>query len=108
MRSNTRANAMIAMDVVGLLFGLLSMLLLGYLRARYPDAISEGVFTALLTQLSTLTAVFALCLRDAHQFEFGSSRGSKEKSEERERVVERLTQGPQQGPAQPLQQEEKP
>ena len=76
---NTRANAMVAMDVLGLLAGLGGMLALGWFKSKHPAAITEGVFGALLAQLSTITSYFGLCLRDAHQFEFGSSRGSKEK-----------------------------
>lgn len=78
---NVRANAMVLLDVVGLLACLGGMLGLGYFRARYPDAIGEGTFGALLAQLSTLASFFGLCLRDAHQFEFGSSRGSQMKDE---------------------------
>lgn len=77
--ANKRADMMVIADVVGLVCGFVGMLLLGYVKAKYPDAISEGVFGALLAQLSTITSYFGLCLRDAHQFEFGSSRGSKEK-----------------------------
>lgn len=78
---NTRANAMVAIDAGGLVFSLFSMMMLGYVRAKYPDSLSEGVFGALLAQLSTLASYFGLCLRDAHQFEFGSSRGSQQKTE---------------------------
>lgn len=78
---NQRADLMVLTDVIGLLFGLLGMLALGYVKAKYPDAISEGVFGALLAQLSTVTSYFGLSLRDAHQFEFGSSRGSRDKDE---------------------------
>lgn len=82
-RTNTRANFMVAMDVLGLLFGFVSMLVLGWYKATYPNEINEGVFGVLLAQLSTITSYFGLCLRDAHQFEFGSSRGSRLKDEER-------------------------
>lgn len=78
-RANVRANWMIVLDVVGLLAGLGAMMALGWYKARYPDAISEGVFGALLAQLATITSFFGLGLRDAHQFEFGSSRGSRDK-----------------------------
>lgn len=77
--ANRRADLMVVADVIGLIAGFAGMLMLGYVKARYPDAISEGVFGALLAQLSTITSYFGLCLRDAHQFEFGSSRGSKDK-----------------------------
>jgi hypothetical protein len=78
---NKRADYMVLLDVIGLLAGLIGMMALGYVKAKHPDAITEGVFGALLAQLSTITSYFGLCLRDAHQFEFGSSRGSKEKDE---------------------------
>jgi hypothetical protein len=78
---NTRANLMVFMDVVGLMVGLGGMLALGWFKAQHPNEITEGVFGALLAQLSTLTSYFGLCLRDAHQFEFGSSRGSRAKDE---------------------------
>lgn len=80
-RTNKRANFMVAMDVVGLLASLGGMLALGWFKAAHPEAITEGVFGALLAQLSTLASYFGLCLRDAHQFEFGSSRGSSDKTE---------------------------
>lgn len=78
---NRRADYMVLLDVIGLLASLAGMMGLGYVKAKYPDAVTEGVFGALLAQLSTLASYFGLCLRDAHQFEFGSSRGSQEKSE---------------------------
>ena len=78
---NTRANAMVAMDAIGLVLGLGGMLLLGWFKVHSAEAISEGVFGALLAQLSTITSYFGLCLRDAHQFEFGSSRSSMQKTD---------------------------
>lgn len=80
-RTNVRANWMVALDVFGLLACLAGMMGLGWFKAQHPDAITEGVFGALLAQLSTLASFFGLCLRDAHQFEFGSSRGSREKDD---------------------------
>jgi hypothetical protein len=76
---NKRADFMVAMDVFGLVGTLVAMLVLGWFKAKHSDAITEGVFGALLAQLSTMASYFGLCLRDAHQFEFGSSRGSREK-----------------------------
>lgn len=76
---NKRADIMVALAAFGTAGGLLGMLALGYLKAKFPEAISEGVFGALLAQLSTITSFFGLCLRDAFQFEFGSSRGSRDK-----------------------------
>jgi hypothetical protein len=78
---NRRADYMVLLDVIGLIAGLIGMMVLGYVKAKHPNAITEGVFGALLAQLSTITSYFGLCLRDAHQFEFGSSRGSKEKDD---------------------------
>lgn len=78
---NKRADFMVAMAALGTAGGFIGMLALGYLKAKYPDAISEGVFGALLAQLSMITSFFGLCLRDAFQFEFGSSRGSAEKTD---------------------------
>lgn len=65
--SNSRANWMILGDVVGLL-GCLSFLYF------LPDAPGE-----VRGMVSMIAGYFGLGLRDAHQFEFGSSRGSKEK-----------------------------
>ena len=64
-----RKNAMIVGDVVGLIA---CILVLVYV----PDLPGEvrGI-------ISTIAGFFGLGLRDAHQFEFGSSRGSQEKNE---------------------------
>jgi hypothetical protein len=78
---NTRADKMVTMAAVGTIGGFASMAALGYLKAKYPEALNDGVFGALLSQVSTITAYFGLCLRDAFQFEFGSSRGSLLKTE---------------------------
>lgn len=69
-RTNTRANFMVAMDAVGLIACLAVL-------ALYSDRLS-GEAVALI---SAVASIFGLCLRDAHQFEFGSSRGSQEKTE---------------------------
>jgi hypothetical protein len=64
---NTRANLMIAGDVLGLIVCLLIVFLV-------KDLPGEAQ-----TLVVTFGSYFGLGLRDAHQFEFGSSRGSKEK-----------------------------
>jgi hypothetical protein len=66
---NDRANAMIIGDVVGLVACLLVLTLV-------PDLPGEvrGI-------IGTIAGFFGLGLRDAHQFEFGSSRGSQEKTD---------------------------
>jgi hypothetical protein len=69
-RTNTRANFMVALDAIGLIVCLVVL-------AVYSDRL-PGEAIALI---STVASIFGLCLRDAHQFEFGSSRGSQEKTE---------------------------
>lgn len=65
---NARADVMVVCDFLGLVACLI------VLAVFYKDLPGEA--TALI---STVASIFGLCLRDAHQFEFGSSRGSKEK-----------------------------
>lgn len=67
-KSNHRANWMILGDVTGLCSCLVVLLML-------PVETNE----AIRVMLASIASVFGLCLRDAHTFEFGSSRGSKEK-----------------------------
>lgn len=68
-QTNNRANWMIVGDVVGLIACLVVL-------TTMPDLPGEvrGI-------VSTIAGFFGLGLRDAHQFEFGSSRGSREKDE---------------------------
>lgn len=70
-QSNTRANLMILGDVLGLVVCLVVIYML-------RDATGAGV-GEIRGILTAVTGYFGLGLRDAHQFEFGSSRGSKEK-----------------------------
>lgn len=79
--SNDRANAMIALAAVGSIGAMLAMLALGWFKAKFAENVSSEVFGALLAQLATIGSAFLLCLRDAFQFEFGSSRGSRLKDE---------------------------
>lgn len=65
---NRRADLMVAMDVVGLIACLIVL-------ATMHGSLTEGS----ITLITTLAGYFGLSLRDAHQFEFGSSRGSREK-----------------------------
>lgn len=67
---NRRADVMVLMDVVGLIACLAALV---FMRADMGEAA--------VTLISTLASYFGLCLRDAHQFEFGSSRGSREKDQ---------------------------
>lgn len=69
-RHNSRADFMVAIDAVGLVA---CLLVLGFFRKEIPGEV--------VGLLSTIAGIFGLCLRDAHQFEFGSSRGSREKDE---------------------------
>ena len=65
---NHRADMMIAFDVIGLVS---CLIVLSLFRDKMPGEV--------VGLLSSIAGIFGICLRDAHQFEFGSSRGSKEK-----------------------------
>lgn len=65
---NTRADWMVVLDAIGLIA---CLLVLTFFRKDIPGEV--------VGLLSTIASIFGVCLRDAHQFEFGSSRGSKEK-----------------------------
>jgi hypothetical protein len=65
---NTRADWMVVLDSIGLVA---CLLVLTFFRKDIPGEV--------VGLLSTIASIFGVCLRDAHQFEFGSSRGSKEK-----------------------------
>ena len=65
---NKRADWMVLFDVVGLVA---CLVVLSVFRKDVPGEV--------VGLLSTIAGIFGLCLRDAHQFEFGSSRGSREK-----------------------------
>lgn len=67
---NKRADVMVAIDAVGLIACLVVL-------AVYRQQLSGEV----IALISTIASIFGLCLRDAHQFEFGSSRGSRDKDE---------------------------
>jgi hypothetical protein len=68
--TNRRADVMIVCDWLGLIA---CLVVLTFFRKEVP-----GEVVALL---STIASIFGLCLRDAHQFEFGTSRGSRDKDE---------------------------
>lgn len=65
---NRRADVMVALDVVGLISCLAVLVVF---RENLPGEV-VGI-------LSTVAGIFGACLRDAHQFEFGSSRSSQNK-----------------------------
>jgi hypothetical protein len=67
---NQRADVMVVCDFLGLV---VCLIVLALYRKDLP-----GEAVALI---STVASIFGLCLRDAHQFEFGSSRGSRDKDE---------------------------
>jgi hypothetical protein len=67
-RRNVRADLMVLLDVVGLIA---CLVVLCFFREKIPG---EAIGL-----ISTIAATFGLCLRDAHQFEFGSSRSSQAK-----------------------------
>ena len=66
--SNTRADVMIWGAVLGLIA---CLLVLAFFKQSIPGEV-VGI-------VSTIAGIFGACLRDAFQFEFGSSRGSREK-----------------------------
>lgn len=63
------ALVMVILDALGLVA---CLVVLALYRGELPAEAS--------TLLTTIASLFGLCLRDAHQFEFGSSRGSREKT----------------------------
>ncbi|APW37176.1 hypothetical protein RD110_08155 [Rhodoferax koreense] len=67
-RRNVRADIMVFLDVVGLIACLVVLI---FYKEKIPG---EAVGL-----ISTIAATFGLCLRDAHQYEFGSSRSSANK-----------------------------
>lgn len=67
---NTRADVMVAGAVVGLLA---CLAVLVFFKDKLPGEV-VGI-------VSTVAGIFGACLRDAFQFEFGSSRGSRDKDE---------------------------
>lgn len=68
--TNVRADVMIVGVVIGLLACLGTLILF---RKEIPGEV-VGI-------ISTVAGIFGACLRDAFQFEFGSSRGSRDKDE---------------------------
>lgn len=66
--SNTRADTMIVGVVLGLL---MCLFVLVFFRKEIPGE-AVGI-------ISTIAGIFGACLRDAFQFEFGSSRSSRDK-----------------------------
>lgn len=70
--ANSRANWMIAGDVLGLVLCLGALAYLATSGVKVPEVV--------WATLGGLVTHFGLCLRDAHNFEFGSSAGSREKT----------------------------
>jgi len=66
--NNVRADLMILLAVVGLVA---CMIVLVLFKDKVPGEVIGIV--------STIAGIFGACLRDAFQFEFGSSRGSRDK-----------------------------
>ncbi|HJW23791.1 MAG TPA: hypothetical protein VJ576_02745 [Rhodocyclaceae bacterium] len=66
--SNLRADVMVAAAAVGLVC---CLAVLVFFRKEIPGE-AVGI-------ISTIAGIFGACLRDAFQFEFGSSRGSRDK-----------------------------
>lgn len=75
---NSRADVMVISAAVGLVCCLAVLIVF---RKEIPGE-AVGI-------ISTIAGIFGACLRDAFQFEFGSSKGSRDKSE----IIARLTPG---------------
>jgi hypothetical protein len=73
-QANKRADYMIIGDVLGLITCVIVLAILFFQGSGDPPV-------GITTVLTTFATYFGLGLRDAHSFEFGSSRGSKEKGE---------------------------
>lgn len=73
---NHRADIMVALDVVGLIACLAVLVVF---KGQLPGEV-VGI-------VSTVAGIFGACLRDAHQFEFGSSRNNHVKDE----IISQLT-----------------
>ncbi len=69
-RENVRADVMVGADVIGLIACITATVVM-HLNGTLDGTVS--------TLLATFGSYFGLSLRDAHQFEFGSSRGSRNK-----------------------------
>jgi len=67
---NRRADYMVLLDVIGLISCLAVLVMF---REKLPGEV-VGI-------ISTVAGIFGACLRDAHQFEFGSSRNSQVKDQ---------------------------
>jgi hypothetical protein len=76
---NTRADLMVLLAVVGIIA---CLVVLSMYRKEIPGEV-VGI-------LGTVIGIFGACLRDAYQFEFGSSRGSKAKDEQNANLVNDL------------------
>jgi hypothetical protein len=77
-RSNIRADVMVVAAALGLILCLAS---LAYFSNELPGE-AVGI-------ISTIAGIFGACLKDAYNFEFGSSRGSKEKDSTVAAMIER-------------------
>lgn len=73
---NHRADVMVALDVTGLIACLAVLVVF---KGQLPGEV-VGI-------VSTVAGIFGACLRDAHQFEFGTSRSSQNKDE----IISQLT-----------------
>lgn len=80
-KTNDRANAMVLFDAVGLIA---CLLVLVFFRKEIPGEV--------VGLISSIAGIFGVCLRDAHQFEFGTSRGSREKDAERGQLIAQMQQ----------------
>ena len=69
-KHNTRADVMVGLAALGLIA---CLVVLTVFRGSIPGEV--------IGLISTIASLFGVCMRDAYQFEFGSSRGSREKDQ---------------------------
>lgn len=79
-RNNRRADIMVISAAVGLI------VCLGVICFCKGDLPGEAIGI-----ISTIAGIFGACLKDAYNFEFGSSRGSKEKDQTVANVLNKLS-----------------
>jgi hypothetical protein len=77
-RLNRRANWMVIGAAAGLV---LCLLMLAFFSKELPGEVGGAILT--------IGGIFGGCLKDAYNFEFGSSRGSKEKDDSIAALIER-------------------
>ncbi len=79
-RKNSRANIMVMSAAFGLIVCLITIILY---QKNLPGEV-VGI-------ISTIAGIFGSCLKDAYNFEFGSSRGSRVKDETVASIIDKMS-----------------